>query len=98
MTGWDSRVLVNIQDGFKFFTTWLDEIDARGMVCVYMCVCVCVCVQVCVCVCARLRACVYVCDVTNVFFRWFFFLLLAVDRNYSSPGKVRFFLIFLVTE
>lgn len=67
------QVILNIQEGYKFFKNWLDEIYEMGMFCVHICRCACMCacmcmhVWVCMCghVCVGIRAacilCVHMC-------------------------------------
>ena len=58
VTSSDCQVVLNIQEGYKFFTEWLDEIYETGVSCdmsVGVCVCVCTCVCACVCVCMCMR-------------------------------------------
>lgn len=47
VTSSSCQVILNIEEGYQFFTQWLDEIYEKGILLCNKCVCVCTCMHVC---------------------------------------------------
>ena len=72
------QVIVNIEEGYQFFTKWLDEIYEKGthvyyscvtciLVCIHACACLCACMHVmCICLCIHIHVHVYLCMLYSI--------------------------------